>query len=133
MTPRALYSILEHEVVPAFYDRDAAGIPHAGWQRMRRSMATLTSRPTARRMARDYVEQGYLALPPSFAADGSRTVTSGREADANAGSFDLHRALAGLHIGEPDLFARTMSWAFLGAGLSCRYSAGRCGGSALCR
>ncbi|HMD66997.1 MAG TPA: alpha-glucan family phosphorylase [Stellaceae bacterium] len=42
----ALYAILEQEVVPEFYARDAAGMPRRWLERMRRSMAALT-RPTA--------------------------------------------------------------------------------------
>ncbi len=38
-----LYEVLEREVVPQFYARDAAGIPTAWIARMRESMATLTS------------------------------------------------------------------------------------------
>ena len=35
-----LYALLEQQVVPAFYDRDAAGVPFAWVARMRRSMAS---------------------------------------------------------------------------------------------
>ena len=42
----ALYAILEQEVVPEFYARDAAGMPRRWLERVRRSMASLT-RPIA--------------------------------------------------------------------------------------
>jgi starch phosphorylase len=63
-----LYTKLEQEIVPAFYDRDANGIP-SGWiTRMRESMAHLTTRFSANRTVRDYTEQHYLPLAGSFQA-----------------------------------------------------------------
>lgn len=54
-----LYRLLEHEVVPEFYDRDARGIP-AGWvARVRKSLVTLTPRFHTSRMARDYLDVFY--------------------------------------------------------------------------
>jgi len=55
----ALYGLLENEVVPAFYDRDAQGIPRAWIRRMRASLRTMATRFSARRMLRDYVERVY--------------------------------------------------------------------------
>jgi glucan phosphorylase len=57
---QALYAILEQEVVPEFYARDAAGLPRRWLARVRRSMASLTPTYRSSRMARDYVEQYYL-------------------------------------------------------------------------
>ncbi|MGE5183954.1 MAG: alpha-glucan family phosphorylase [Acidobacteriota bacterium] len=57
----ALYSLLEREVVPAFYDRDAQGIPRAWIRRMRASLRTMATRFTTRRMLREYVERVYPA------------------------------------------------------------------------
>jgi len=51
--------LLENEVVPAFYDRDAQGIPRAWIRRMRASLRTMATRFSARRMLRDYVERVY--------------------------------------------------------------------------
>jgi len=66
-----LYRILEEEVVPAYYDRDAAGLPQAwlGW--MRRSMAKALWRFSTTRMLHEYAEQLYLpaaGVRPSVAA-----------------------------------------------------------------
>ncbi len=55
-----LYRLLEQEVAPLFYDRDAAGIPRGWIARMRASMAQLTPRFSANRMVLDYVEKLYL-------------------------------------------------------------------------
>ncbi|MGC1953953.1 MAG: alpha-glucan family phosphorylase [Gammaproteobacteria bacterium] len=57
---RALYRILEEEVIPAFYDRDEKGIPIRWVGRVRESMARLTPRFSSNRMVRDYTEQYYL-------------------------------------------------------------------------
>jgi starch phosphorylase len=55
-----LYRLLEQEVIPAFYDRDADGIPRAWVKRMRVSMAELTPRFSTNRMVREYLERLYL-------------------------------------------------------------------------
>ncbi|MHB8354835.1 MAG: alpha-glucan family phosphorylase, partial [Burkholderiales bacterium] len=56
----ALYQLLEQKVVPAFYQRDAQGIPSAWVSRMRESMASLTGRFSTNRMLRQYTEHYYL-------------------------------------------------------------------------
>jgi starch phosphorylase len=55
-----LYDLLEREVVPQFYARDAAGIPVAWIARMRESMATLTPQFSSSRAVREYTERFYL-------------------------------------------------------------------------
>jgi starch phosphorylase len=61
-----LYRILEEEVVPRYYDRDAAGLPTSWVELMRRSMASALWRFSTTRMLHDYVERMY--LPPAKAA-----------------------------------------------------------------
>jgi starch phosphorylase len=56
----ALYDVLEREVIPGFYARDAAGIPTAWVARMRESMARLTPMFSSLRAVREYTEQCYL-------------------------------------------------------------------------
>jgi starch phosphorylase len=70
----ALYDLLEREVVPEFYTRDASGIPTAWVQRMRESMARLTPRFSADRTVREYTEQHYL---PAAAAYRKRAADQG--------------------------------------------------------
>ncbi len=54
-----LYSRLEQEVVPLFYDRDSRGIP-SGWLRLvRNSMKRLAPEFSAHRMVSDYVTEFY--------------------------------------------------------------------------
>jgi glycogen phosphorylase len=55
-----LYARLEREIVPAFYSRDARGMPTAWIARMRESMARLTPQFSANRVVREYTEQHYL-------------------------------------------------------------------------
>jgi starch phosphorylase len=61
-----LYRILEQEVVPAFYTRDARGIPTAWMARMRQSMARLTPMFSGNRMAREYTEDYYLPAAEAY-------------------------------------------------------------------
>ena len=56
----ALYTLLETQVAPEFYARDAHGIPARWVERMRQSMATLTPQFSANRTVREYTEGYYL-------------------------------------------------------------------------
>ncbi len=62
----ALYDLLEREVVPEYYTRDAQGIPTAWVGRMRESMARLTPRFSANRAVREYTEQHYLPAAANY-------------------------------------------------------------------
>jgi len=55
----ALYRLLEEEVVPAFYDRDAAGVPHRWLATVKESIRSIAPRFSARRMVKEYVERMY--------------------------------------------------------------------------
>ena len=55
----ALFDLLEREVIPMYYDRDAAGIPHAWVARMKASLRTIVPRFCATRMLDDYVQKVY--------------------------------------------------------------------------
>ena len=62
----ALYALLEQDVIPAFYTRDATGIPTAWVARMRESMARLTPHFSANRAVREYTEQYYLPAATAY-------------------------------------------------------------------
>jgi len=62
----ALFRVLEEEVVPCYYDRDASGVPRAWVQRVKRSIRTLAWRFNSDRMVMDYVRHCY--LPAATAA-----------------------------------------------------------------
>ena len=54
-----LYDLLEHEVIPLFYDRGEDGVPH-GWCRMvKAALVTCAPRFTSARMLDEYVERIY--------------------------------------------------------------------------
>ena len=61
-----LYNILEHEVIPEFYNRNEHGIPTAWIARMRESMAQLTPRFSADRAVREYTEYHYLKAAAAY-------------------------------------------------------------------
>jgi starch phosphorylase len=54
-----IYRLLESEVAPAYYDRDADGLPRRWLTLMRRSIRTIAPRFSARRMLKEYVEKLY--------------------------------------------------------------------------
>ncbi len=62
---QALLRLLADEVVPAYYDRDADGVPVRWTEMMRESIATVGARFNAARMVEEYVEGFYL---PAHAA-----------------------------------------------------------------
>ena len=62
----SLYGLLEGEVIPRFYDRDAAGIPRRWTEMMRQSMSRLTPRFSASRSVREYTEKYYLPLASGY-------------------------------------------------------------------
>jgi len=55
----ALYDLLEREVIPLFYDRDAHGIPRGWVARIKESLRTIGPRFCATRMLDDYVRSIY--------------------------------------------------------------------------
>ncbi len=56
----ALYSIIENDIVPRFYDRDREGIPRRWLSVVREAIRTVTPRFSTRRMVKQYVEEMYL-------------------------------------------------------------------------
>ncbi len=57
-----LFRTLSEEIIPAFYNRDAHGIPRQWLRRVRRSIATMTAQFTTWRMVQEYARKYY--LPP---------------------------------------------------------------------
>lgn len=55
-----LYTVLEREIIPEFYDRDGDDVPQAWTARVRESMARLTPRFSANRSVREYTELHYI-------------------------------------------------------------------------
>jgi starch phosphorylase len=55
----ALYKLLEKEVVPAFYERDANKIPRRWLQLMKEAIRTTLPQFSARRMVKQYADWMY--------------------------------------------------------------------------
>jgi starch phosphorylase len=70
-----LYTLLEQQVVPEFYDRDAQGLPARWLERVRESMATLTPEFSASRAIREYTNDHYL---PAAAGYNARAANDGK-------------------------------------------------------
>ncbi len=56
----ALYDVLEHQIGPQFYERDASGMPTTWIKRIRESMAVLTPRFSANRAVTEYTKRFYI-------------------------------------------------------------------------
>jgi starch phosphorylase len=56
----ALYRLLEQEVVPLYYDRDAQGVPRGWVEKMKHAMHTAGERFTAQGMVRQYLTEYYV-------------------------------------------------------------------------
>jgi len=56
----ALYRLLEAEVVPLFYERDATGIPHGWVGKMKHAIRVAGQQFNARRMVRQYVSEWFV-------------------------------------------------------------------------
>jgi starch phosphorylase len=93
-----LYQLLEREVVPQFYSRDADGIPAAWVKRMKASMAQLTARFSASRTVREYTDKYYIPAANGYAA---RAGNKGASAEAIAGwQRSLQQNWSGVRFGE---------------------------------
>lgn len=69
----ALYSMLETEIAPLYYDQDPSGVPHRWVARMKSAIRTLAWRFSADRMALQYAGECYLP------AVGAQTCDSGAQ------------------------------------------------------
>ena len=111
-----LYKLLESEIAPAFFERDAEGLPYEWLRRMRRSLETLPTIFNTDRMVGDYLEFAYRDLGAARARLAANDQVGAR--DAAAELRRLRKGLASLvvlgsHIGpleEPhagdDVFAQ---------------------------
>jgi starch phosphorylase len=93
-----LYSLLERAVIPAFYERDAAGFPRHWIARMRASMARLAPRFSSVRMLQEYIERAYLPAASSFRRRAAPDTFISQDLDQWA--RHLRRHWAGIRFGE---------------------------------
>jgi glycogen phosphorylase len=75
----ALYSLLENEIIPKFYRRDAQGIPTEWIAMMRESMARLTPVFSANRVVREYTEKHYLPGAATYCARAAEQAKAAKE------------------------------------------------------
>jgi starch phosphorylase len=68
----ALYAVLQEQVLPAYYERDEAGLPQRWIALMRESIAELGPRFGTARMAAEYVDRLYLPAHEGAARVASR-------------------------------------------------------------
>ena len=85
-----LYRILEEEVIPCFYRRDAARIPREWVARIRASMAELTPEFSANRMLREYTQHFYSELARAYRERDSGDLRLARELGAWRSQIDSH-------------------------------------------
>jgi glycogen phosphorylase len=57
---QALYTLLEEQLVPMFYDRDEKGVPRRWLQVVKQSIRTVLPRFSTRRMVKEYVRNMYV-------------------------------------------------------------------------
>ena len=105
-----LYRLLEEEVIPEFYNRDASGIPHAWVSRMRASMMRLAPHFSTNRMMKEYVEKMYL---PASATYEQRAAHDGRLAgELKTWEVTLLQHWQGIHWGNLELHEEIDGWSF---------------------
>jgi starch phosphorylase len=75
----AMYALLENEVVPQFYERNAEGMPVKWLHRIRESMARLTHQFSASRAIREYTENHYLPAAAGYQARAENNGAVGAE------------------------------------------------------
>ncbi len=93
-----LYTLLETDIIPAFYGRDPDGIPTAWIARMRSSMTRLVPQFSASRTVREYTEKYYLPCAAAY----RQRVTDGGGASAQIVSWrkTLEQQWADLRFGD---------------------------------
>jgi starch phosphorylase len=96
-----LYGLLEREIVPEFYNRDAEGIPRAWVARMRSSMAQLTPQFSTNRTVREYTERYYVPAAIAYRERAARQGELGVRIAQWRHALDEH--WPALHFGRVDV------------------------------
>jgi len=92
-----LFALLEQQVVPEFYGRDADGIPRAWVARIRASLSRLTPRFSSNRMLAEYLDRLYLPAAESYRRRSGQRLKVARE--LRKWMHDLHHHWSGIHWG----------------------------------
>jgi starch phosphorylase len=105
-----LYRLLEQDVVPEFYRRDAAGLPRQWIARMRASMTQLTPRYSTNRMLLDYVRDYYLPAAADYA---QRSAGGGEQAQVLwRWEQQIRRRWHEVHAGRLEAAPQDEGWSF---------------------
>jgi starch phosphorylase len=59
---KALYNLIENEIVPLYYDVDNYNVPNKWVEKMKESMSTIPAQFSARRMMEDYLDKFYIPI-----------------------------------------------------------------------
>ncbi|MDQ2832820.1 MAG: alpha-glucan family phosphorylase [Acidobacteriota bacterium] len=93
-----LYTLLEQQIIPEFYNRDQDGMPSRWLEKVRESMARLTPQFSASRAIREYTNDHYL---PAAAGYAERAANDGK---AGMRVLQWHNSIASqwntLHFGD---------------------------------
>lgn len=87
---RSLYQLLESQIVPEFFDRDAAGLPRKWIARIKRCIRSLAPRFNTHRMVTDYARKFYF---PAHRAAARLAAGGYAEAKGLADHIDRYRHL----------------------------------------
>jgi starch phosphorylase len=79
-----LYRILEQELIPAYYERDADGLPPRWLQLMRNAISSNIWRFSTTRMLHEYVDRLYLPGPAGTSAAADEAVATGTAGAASS-------------------------------------------------
>ena len=64
---KAIYSILEKDIIPLFYERGSDGLPREWIRMMKHSLVTIASRYNTNRMVKEYFNKFYKPAAENFA------------------------------------------------------------------
>ncbi len=109
---KALYNLLEQEIIPAFYDRGLDGLPRTWIGMMKRSMQQVGQRFSSARTLMEYAERFYIPALENFRTISADEYKLARELAERMTNLQLHwdqiavREIISnhsrqLHVGEP--------------------------------
>ena len=105
-----IYELLEKEIVPEFYARDADGVARTWVARIRESVGRLTALFGSDRMVREYVEQAYLPVAARYRKRAAKGGRLGRELQRWSALLD--ESWERLRISKVIVDERTNGWDF---------------------
>lgn len=75
---KSCYDLLEHEIIPIFYDRDSNGLPHKWISRMKAAIRTICPQFNSMRMIHEYCERFYLPASEQYRKLGGQYFPEGK-------------------------------------------------------